>query len=83
MSNRIQCCFRFHTRWFNNNIKFSAADMNNLTGSYGKFYPDLGLVILSDRNLQLSQLGSVDGSGTLPENSGFDNTFGVSGPMLI
>ena len=28
-------------------------------GSYGKFYPDLGLVILNSP-LQLSQLGSVD-----------------------
>ena len=63
-------------------IAFSAADMNDATGSYGKFYPDLGLVILNAHALQLSQLGSVDASGTLPENSGFDNTFGVSGPML-
>ena len=63
-------------------IKFSAADMNDATGSYGKFYPDLGLIILNAHALSLSQLGSVVGSGTLPEGTAFDNTFGVSGPML-
>ena len=63
-------------------IAFSAADMADATGSYGKFYPDLGLVILNAHALSLSQLGSVDASGTLPEGSGFANSFGVSGPML-
>ena len=63
-------------------IKFSASDMNDATGSYGKFYPDLGLIILNAHALSLSQLGSVDASGTLPEGTAFDNTFGVSGPML-
>ncbi len=52
------------------------------SGSYGKFYPDLGLIILNAHALSLSQLGSVDASGTLPEGTAFDNTFGVSGPML-
>ena len=61
-------------------IKFSASDMNDATGSYGKFYPDLGLIILNAHALQLSQLGTL--GGTLPEGSGFANSFGVSGPML-
>ena len=61
-------------------IAFSAADMNDATGSYGKFYPDLGLIILNAHALQLSQLGTL--GGTLPEGSGFANSFGVSGPML-
>ena len=63
-------------------IKFSAADMNDATGSYGKFYPDLGLIILNAHALQLSQLGSVVASGTLPEGDAFDNTFGVAGPVF-
>ena len=63
-------------------IAFSAADMADATGSYGKFYPDFGLIILNAHALSLSQLGSVDASGTLPEGSGFANTYGVSGPML-
>ena len=63
-------------------IKFSASDMNDATGSYGKFYPDLGLIILNAHALSLSQLGSVVGSGTLPEGNGFANTYGVSGPVF-
>ena len=63
-------------------IAFSAADMADATGSYGKFYPDFGLIILNAHALSLSQLGSVDASGTLPEGNGFANTYGVSGPML-
>ena len=63
-------------------IAFSAADMNDATGSYGKFYPDLGLIILNAHALSLSQLGSIVGSGTLPEGNGFANTYGVSGPVF-
>ena len=58
-------------------IAFSAADMNDATGSYGKFYPDLGLVILNAHALSLSQLGSTGGDA---ENNA--NTAGVSGPLL-
>ena len=56
-------------------IAFSAADMDDATGSYGKFYPDLGLVILNAH--ALSQLGSTGGDA---ENN--PNTAGVSGPLL-
>ena len=58
-------------------IAFSAADMDDATGSYGKFYPDLGLVILNAHALSLSQLGSTGGDA---ENNA--NTAGVSGPLL-
>ena len=58
-------------------IAFSAADMADATGSYGKFYPDLGLVILNAHALSLSQLGSTGGDA---ENNA--NTAGVSGPLL-
>ena len=61
-------------------IAFSAADMNDATGSYGKFYPDLGLIILNAHALSLSQLGTL--GGTLPEGNGFANTYGVSGPVF-
>ena len=51
--------------------------MNDATGSYGKFYPDLGLIILNAHALSLSQLGSTGGDA---ENNA--NTAGVSGPLL-
>ena len=58
-------------------IAFSATDMNDATGSYGKFYPDLGLIILNAHALSLSQLGSTGGDDV--NNA---NTAGVSGPLL-
>ncbi len=61
-------------------INTAAASMVSATGSYGKFYPDLGLIILSAHALSLSQLGSL--GGVLPEGTAQANTFGVSGPML-
>ena len=61
-------------------IDTAAASINSATGSYGKFYPDLGLIILSAHALSLSQLGSL--GGVLPEGTAEANTFGVTGPML-
>ena len=61
-------------------IKFTASDMADATGSYGKFYPDFGLIILNAHALSLSQLGTL--GGTLPEETAFDNTFGVAGPVF-
>jgi hypothetical protein len=61
-------------------INTAAASMASATGSYGKFYPDLGLLILSAHALSLSQLGSL--GGVLPEGTAQANTFGVTGPML-
>tara|TARA_Y100000590_G_scaffold37267_1_gene40194 strand:- start:1538 stop:2647 length:1110 start_codon:yes stop_codon:yes gene_type:complete len=58
-------------------IKFSASDMADATGSYGKFYPDFGLIILNAHALQLSQLGTVYGGTT--NNA---DAYGVSGPVL-
>tara|TARA_B100000131_G_scaffold319964_1_gene366959 strand:+ start:612 stop:1721 length:1110 start_codon:yes stop_codon:yes gene_type:complete len=58
-------------------IKFSASDMDDATGSYGKFYPDFGLIILNAHALQLSQLGTVYGGTT--NNA---EAYGVSGPVL-
>ncbi len=58
-------------------IKFSASDMDDATGSYGKFYPDLGLIILNAHALQLSQLGTVYGGTT--NNA---EAYGISGPVL-
>jgi len=61
-------------------INTAAASMASATGSYGKFYPDLGLLILNAHALSLSQLGSI--GGVLPEGTAQANTFGVTGPML-
>jgi len=58
-------------------IKFSASDMDDATGSYGKFYPDFGLIILNAHALQLSQLGTVYGGTT--NNA---EAYGISGPVL-
>ena len=58
-------------------IKFTASDMADATGSYGKFYPDFGLIILNAHALQLSQLGTVYGGTT--NNA---DAYGVSGPVL-
>ena len=58
-------------------IKFSASDMADATGSYGKFYPDFGLIILNAHALQLSQLGTVYGGTT--NNA---EAYGISGPVL-
>ena len=58
-------------------IKFSASDMDDATGSYGKFYPDFGLMILNAHALQLSQLGTVYGGST--NNA---EAYGISGPVL-
>ena len=59
-------------------IHTAAASMGSSTGSYGKFYPDFGLIILNAHALTLSQLGTVYGGTTL----GSANTFGISGPLL-
>ena len=58
-------------------IKFSVSDMADATGSYGKFYPDFGLIILNAHALQLSQLGTVYGGTT--NNA---EAYGISGPVL-
>ena len=40
-------------------IHTAAASMGSSTGSYGKFYPDFGLIVLSAHALEKSQLGSI------------------------
>ena len=61
-------------------IDTAAASMASATGSYGKFYPDLGLIILNAHALEKSQLGSI--GGVLPEGTAQANTFGATGPLL-
>jgi len=51
--------------------------MGSSTGSYGKFYPDFGLIVLNAHALTLSQLGTLGGSIL-----GSADTFGISGPLL-
>ena len=41
------------------NIVTAASDMGASTGSFGKFYPDFGLIVLSAHALEKSQLGSI------------------------
>jgi hypothetical protein len=42
-------------------IHTAAASEGSVSGSYGKFYPDLGLIVLSAHRLQISQVGSLGG----------------------
>ncbi len=61
-------------------IHTAASSMVAATGSYGKFYPDLGLIILSAHALEKSQIGSI--GGVLPEGAAFANTYGATGPLM-
>ena len=42
-------------------IHTAASSEGSVSGSYGKFYPDLGLIVLSAHRLQISQAGSLGG----------------------
>ena len=46
-------------------IDTAASSEGAASGSYGKFYPDFGLIILSAHRLQCTQLGSVADTHTL------------------